>query len=625
MRLFYFSFFLANFTFSIWSQDISERELKTKLDEVTVFVNGGLVTRSGMLEIPSGNTLIRIKSLSPYIDDKSIQIKGVGDFTILSVNHRLSHLNTLKKDQKIDSLYLVLQSINLNIAKAKARLQILEDQQSLLNANKNLNGNATSPSLVQLKQAIAFFDQELSKIKSEEIESNLQIQALNERKLGLEKEISQTRGMETLPTGEIEIHVSAKNKCKAELSMSYLVANTGWYPKYDIRVSSIDRPLELHYKADIYQNTGVDWENVKLKLSNANPNQSGVAPELQTWFLNYARNTILNRPSFELESIRIGTVAGTVLDETGEPLPGANILVNGSTVGTITDFDGKYNLTLPNGATHLSVSYLGYITAVLPINGTTLNVRLQEDSSTLDEVVVTGYGIEKSLTGRAAGVRGLVAPVKAESISTTTVENQTTIEFEVDTPYSLKSKGDKLTVALNDFEIETHYEYYAAPKLDKDAFLIAHVTNWDQYNLLEGEANLYFENAYVGRTILDARSLADTLSISLGRDKSILLGREKIANYTKRKLIGNSKTESRVYRISVRNKKSQPIKLSLFDQIPVAALSEITVLPISLSEGKWNEKTGEVLWVLEISPQQQKELLLGYEVKYPKNESVLLD
>ncbi|WP_421877544.1 mucoidy inhibitor MuiA family protein [Marinoscillum sp.] len=609
-------------------QPFTERELKTSITEVTVYVEGGLITRTGTLNIPPGKSLLKIKSLSPYIDEKSIQVKATGDFTVLSVNHQLNYLSKLKKDVKIDSLLDEIESLEYQLSTASSRLQVLAEKQSLLDENKNLGGETAGASLTQIKQAIVFYDQELTAIKAEEIKVNRQIRELHQQKDQIEKEIAAVQGKEDLPTGEIDVRIDAPARTLGTFQITYLVANTGWFPKYDVRVSTVEKPLELTYKADVYQNTGVNWENARLKLSNGNPNQSGVAPELETWYLNYARNTILNRTTYGTLSSAVRNVSGRILDETGEPLPGVNVIVKGTTVGTVTDLDGYYSLTLPNGATHLSVSFIGYASKELPITSTTINTRLEPDVQQLQEVVVTGYASANALQGRTSGItiRGTSSLKReADIITTRTIENQTTVEFEVDEPYSIKSNGDKLSVDLNSYEIETVYEYYAVPKLDKDAFLIARIINWDQYNLLEGEANLYFEDTYVGRSILDARSLDDTLNISLGRDKSIVIGREKVDEYSKRRTIGGNKIESRGFKIIARNKKSQQIKLTLFDQIPVAAISEISVSPEQLSGGSLNEKTGEVTWELMLQPQQQKGLQLSYEVKYPKYEKVNLE
>ncbi len=253
-------------------------------------------------------------------------------------------------------------------------------------------------------------------------------------------------------------------------------------------------------------------------------------------------------------------------------------------------------------------------------------MELTPDLASLQEVVVTGYGLE----GRAAGVQirgastlAYVRP-KAELI-TTTVENQTTVEIIVDKPYTIKSEAEQLKVNLKKFEVAAIYQYFAVPKLDKDAFLMARIINWDQYNLLEGEANLYFEDAFVGRSILDARSLEDTLDISLGRDRSIVIARETVDQFTKKKFIGGNKVESRGFKIQVRNQKNQEVNLTLFDQVPVASISDIIVTPTELSSAVFDQNTGAIHWKITLNPKEQRDLVYSYQVKYPKKEQVLLE
>jgi TonB-linked SusC/RagA family outer membrane protein len=106
-----------------------------------------------------------------------------------------------------------------------------------------------------------------------------------------------------------------------------------------------------------------------------------------------------------LATIQAQTITGTVSDATG-PLPGANVLVKGTTNGTQTDFDGNYTIDADAEAT-LVFSYIGYKTAQVPVSGqTSINITLEEDASKLDEVVVTGYGSQakKDLTGAVAVV-----------------------------------------------------------------------------------------------------------------------------------------------------------------------------------------------------------------------------
>ena len=610
-----------------FGQPFTNRTLSNKIEQVTIFLEGAQVTRTGNITLPTGKSAIQLKDLSPYIDGKSVQVKATGSFTVLSVNHNLNYLSPLRKDERVDSITRATEKLELQVTKLKSRKSVLAEKHSLLNTNKKLGGESGT-SLTELKQAIVFYDEALSRIKTEELSLDEKIDDLNDQLERLYAELALTRNLKDHPTGEVLIKVEAKTSTKASFEVSYFVGNAGWHPKYDIRVENVEKPLQVIYKADVFQSTGVSWDNVKLKLSNANPNQSSTAPQLYTWFLNYTRNTRpITRAVYNEVSNNIRTVTGTIVDETGEPLPGVNVVIKGTTVGTVSDLDGHYSITVPHGVNTIVYSFIGMNSQELPINSGRMDVNMEADVQQLSEVVVTGYGRQRpSFNFRSKKADDYEYEYEeAKPISTTTIQNQTSVEFEIDEPYTVPSSGEKQSVHINTLAVEALYEYYAVPKIDKDAFLIARLLNWDQYNLLEGEANLYLENSYVGRTILDARSLSDTLDLSLGRDKSIVIARNKVDTYSKRKVIGGNKIESRGFEIVVRNNKSQNINLTLFDQIPVPAISDISVSATDLSKGKLEELTGEVTWKLDLTPKEQKELKFAYEVKYPKHERVTLE
>lgn len=213
----------------------------------------------------------------------------------------------------------------------------------------------------------------------------------------------------------------------------------------------------------------------------------------------------------------------------------------------------------------------------------------------------------------------------AAPLMTSFVENQTTVEIQVAEPYSIKTNGERTLVDLKSYEIPARYNYTAIPKLDKDAFLLAEISDWSQYSLLEGESNLYFEDGFVGRSILNAAALQDTLQISMGRDRSIVMQREKVEQFSKKRTIGANVTENRVYEITLKNNKSQAVTLQVKDQIPVSVNSNIIVTPGDLSGGKLDPLTGIVTWEVTLPPGGQQKVSLNYEVKYPKSERILLD
>ena len=169
------------------------------------------------------------------------------------------------------------------------------------------------------------------------------------------------------------------------------------------------------------------------------------------------------------------------------------------------------------------------------------------------------------------------------------------------------------------------YTYQSTPKIDKDAFLIAQVTDWEKLNLLEGEANVYFENAFIGKSIMNVTQQNDTLSFSLGRDKRIMIQRTKENEYTSRNFMGSNQTQSIAWKLSVRNTRPEPVTLTLYDQLPVSRNNNITVTAEEISGGSLDEAKGIITWQITLQPGEQRDLALRYKVKYPKGRNLIIE
>lgn len=141
--------------------------------------------------------------------------------------------------------------------------------------------------------------------------------------------------------------------------------------------------------------------------------------------------------------------------------------------------------------------------------------------------------------------------------------------------------------------------------------------------MLDGEANLYFENAYVGTSII-GNKISDTLDISLGRDKNVLIQRRDTDTHNTKRILGSNTTLRKGYELRLRNQKSQDIQIKIFDQIPVAARNEIKIEVKDMDGATSNEETGIIYWKLNLKPGENLTKNLIYEVKYPKNEQVTL-
>ena len=212
----------------------------------------------------------------------------------------------------------------------------------------------------------------------------------------------------------------------------------------------------------------------------------------------------------------------------------------------------------------------------------------------------------------------------AVSVADYTSELETTLsmEFAIGLPYTILSSGKGQQVDIKNIDLLADFQYAVVPKLELSAFLLARITKWDTYNILSGNANIYFEGTFVGKTFIDASNTTDTLSISLGRDTRIVVERNLITDYKSKKMIGTNRKEEYGYEIVVRNTKKEAITIVVEDQYPISQNSSLEVELIEVSGASVDGTKGKLTWKLDIAAAETKKLILKYSVKYPKDKKV---
>ncbi|RZT96258.1 uncharacterized protein (TIGR02231 family) [Ancylomarina subtilis] len=612
-----------------YASEFNKKEVKTEVKAATVFIEGAQLSREKSVELMPGVTLLTFVNLSPFIDAKSVQVKAIGDVTVLSVNHQQNFIDKLDKPKEIIAIESKLKDLNKQLRLEEVYMSIINEELSLLKENCAISGKYNQVSMANLKEASDFYSTKLTALKLKKIERENTQSELMKKRSGLENQLKTISSKKIYANGEIVVKVEAKSKTISKFELSYFVGNAGWFPSYDIRAKNINEPLELIYKANLRQDTKVAWNNVKLKFSSSNPKISGVAPELKPYFLDYnSHPPVYNRS--------INLVSGQVVSaDDGLALPGVSVFVVGSTIGAVTDINGRYSITLPANSNQLTYSFVGMKSQTLAVSSSVMNVTLETENVGMDEVVVTGYGVSKrnlrALQGQVAGVNiKKKERVKSRSNSSLSIpfqtrEKQMNVEFEIQTPYSVKSDNKNYSVDMAVYELPASYQYFCIPKINQDAFLIANINEWGKYKLLEGEANIFFEGTFVGKTLLDIQNASDTLQISMGSDKNVSIKREKLKDFTTRQFIGSKKEEARAWRTTIKNNKSQTIQMIVLDQVPVSQLEEIEVEIQKISGAKQDKEQGEIKWEFSLEPTKKKELELRYSVKYPKSRRLIIE
>lgn len=601
-------------------------EVTAPAERVTLFIDGAQVTRTCEAELPAGSSTLLFRGLSHHLDEKSLRLGARGRFAVASVGRRFGYADSVARTRRQGELEEALREADRALRRLDADCEVAAAEEELLKTNCSAGEGAT---LAAARELTAFYAERLGALKRRRLELDEHRRELAERRRQLQRELAGVGGRDDLPMSEVEVRVEAPAACRARFTLTYYVRNAGWFPSYDVRSEGLSHPVELLYKAHVFQHTGERWDDVALTLSSADPSLGNVAPQLKTYWLDFG----LAAPRYGL-GVRDNAVSGRVTDADGEPLVGATVSLPGRTLGTVTDIDGRYALTLPEDASELSFSFVGYETARRPIAGPTLDVTLREDRSRLDEVVVAAYGsVVRALEGRAAGVQveeetaDAADAVYEDAALPAVAASQTRMgyEFAIDKPYTIASDGRPSTVEIGRFELDADYAYRCVPKVDRDAFLTAGIRDWERLNLLQGEASVYFEDTFVGKSLLDPMQAADTLRFSLGRDRGIVVERTRESDFVGRRTVGSGRVQEMAWRIVVRNTREEEVSLTLCDQLPVSRNGEITVTARELSGGRFDAATGRVEWELRLRPGERREVSLRYAVRYPRGRQLVVE
>ena len=611
--------------------NLHAQNVETKITNVTVYRNGALVSREGKLSVPKGNSTLYLNNLSTELDPNTVRI-GIDNknVKILSVKHEIEIVDNEKAQKQSAADDKRIEVLRDSITLYTSQMNILKDEESLIHANQNIGGQQNGVSTAELKAMTDFYKKELGEIATKRIaichrikqcrdEITKLLQAKQNRQKDLQKKDSRVKLV-------LQSDVALSN---VPVSMSYIIFNASWEPYYEIRVDAINKPLDLVYGAHIKQQSTEDWNSVRLTVSTGDPSLGNDAPEFEPMYLPPVRRQNTGKkwapPSSNL-------VYGVVTDEQFEALPGVNVLEKGTYNGTITDIDGKFKLEMKNTSNLLVFQYIGYKDIVVKPSEN-MQIVLEEDEQALEEVVVVGYGAAKNAAfmRNAKGDANFSAPQKItydepeKNIPMQLSKTQTATEFKIETPYTVPSDGKVYDVSMLTYHIDADYRYVTMPRNASDVFLLADLKNFSQYPLLKGNAYVYLDNVYQGECEIAPDFAADTLSVSVGRDKDIAVSRTSVKEFTSKKFIGSSVKVQKGFEITLKNNKPYPVSLEVIDQYPLPKYSDIKVDLLNNGGAVVDAEKGKLSWAITLGAQEKKVMRFSYEVKYPKSYSFTVE
>ena len=529
MKLINLSLILALF---ISFNSFGQKFVKSTVKEATIFSNQAQITRTQSVKLSKGENLVKFVGLERGILANSIQVSGNNGITIISVNNRVEATDKKSQSPEVKSLLDSLKIIQRNESLGREYVRNLTAEKNMIMYNKSASGKDgfNVDNMFDLAQ---YYRINLNKIDALKYDKNQELTKLRADRNSINIKLREL-GYEA-NTSVMNVTIISDKSQTVSMKLVYVVNNIGWTPFYEIKTDGIGSTVKAICKAKIYQNSQVDWSNVKLSLSTTTPTNFGAVPTVHPWVLKFRNNQRRYKSKGKAQQS--------------------------------SSYGWQSNSSYPQVAE--SVSY------------------------------------EKSLS------------LKNYTTATNHIVSR---QFDIALPYSIKGRNGKAVVELEDFELKADYLYYAAPKYNCNVFLIANITDWEQYNLLPGTASLFLEGSYVGNTFINPNETSDTMSLVLGKDESIIIKREKIKDLTSRTLIGGKKKIDMGIQITVKNKKKVDIELILEDQVPITSNEKIEVNVKNVSGAKREESTGRLTWKQTIKSNESKVYKIRYEVRHPKNQ-----
>lgn len=533
----------------------TEKLIKSKPEKIVVYTQGAQVHRTASVNLVAGQNTIVFTGLENCINAAAIQASCNGNFIIADIQHLVYYPEVVKAKlngdvrykKAIKSITDSIQEITYVIEEVRAKSDALVTEKNVLMSYGLYKGQTKKDSMPYLKEGLSFLREKLFninseylKLKREKEKMETKIQTLNDRITAINNELSNQN-----QDGEVEVvdyriivNVIADQPMVAAVNVNYYITNAGWTPSYDLRAISNEQSVKLTYKAQIYQQSGIDWNGVKLVLSTANPNRSYNIPNLSPWYLGYAyqyKNTNIKKINSMYEQ---------------------------------------------------------------PVSTT------QKSIANTDSYSLSG-GVEMD-------------EAKDASSYTTVSENVIETEYEIKLNYTIPSDGKTHFAAILVKDLKTLYRYKAIPKLNNNVYLTAVLPDWEDAITMGGEASIYYDGSYVGRTSLSPGGTEDTIQLSLGIDKNIAIKRQKIKDKCSQKLLEENIVHQYTYEITIKNARSSKIEIDIEDQLPLTNDKNVSIERKELSGAKYDELTGILKWRLNVQAKDTKKVSLVYQIKAPK-------
>lgn len=268
----------------------AQKQISAKLTEATVYLRGAALTHTASATLKSGSQEVVIDGLSPEIEINSLKVKANG-VLISATEFSQDYLTPREQAAHIKKLQDSLDLYKEQLKDAQNELEVHKQLLKLVTdgTQNNMSQKDATVTIADINANMELYRTKASELQKSIDKDNKKIDKLKETVNRLNNQINQDETENMQLNGMLRLSVSVPENITTTFTITYFTNQAQWVPCYDINIPSMDKSITLQSKAKVRQVTGLDWNNVKLTLSNATPNRSTVAPVFKTWFLSFQR------------------------------------------------------------------------------------------------------------------------------------------------------------------------------------------------------------------------------------------------------------------------------------------------------------------------------------------------
>lgn len=528
-----------------------------ELVEVTLYRNQALVTRRVEVAASEREQEVYVGRLPEQVVADSVFAEGDSAVDVRGVRVRRTAGNQ-SNSREVQRLRDAQRENQRETAENQQRMESIQKRRNYIDNlmqftsnSKDIDVNRGLLDAEALEKLVDFGMSAQSRLASEQFELTQRLKELEQKAADLQEQLQLlTRSVQAVH--EATVIVSTPEQAGGSVRLSYLVSGCSWSPQYTLRGALGSDRFDLRYTGLVQQMSGEDWRDVKLTLSTASPNISAAGPVLTPF--RVGTSTPANGPA------KTGQVQGPAGDPFSGPRRGGGAAGAGSgSYGAAGGYGG--DVAGPQSAQQLQQE------------SRSLRRKQSEVANQYAGAQSGSDNLNRDLALNSVANEFQSLELKAEASQIKTLADDATEEvssqsYEIAQAVSLASRREQHSVLIADAELGGELYHVATPLLSSFAYREADIINDREFGLLGGQATVYLDGRFVGRTEFPSIAAGQHLIVGFGADQQVRTRRELLDKQDD--IQGGNRRLTFNYRLVVANFKDQPVALRMMDRMPIA-------------------------------------------------------